>query len=69
MTATHDLDQAAQYFDRIMLLNQHLIKFGSSKEVLTAENLKLAYGSRLRFVEDSQSLIALDNSCCDGGDE
>jgi manganese/iron transport system ATP-binding protein len=69
MTATHDLDQAAQYFDRIMLLNRRLIRFGSSKEVLSPENLKVAYGGRLRFVDDKQSVIALDNSCCDGGDE
>ncbi len=69
MTATHDLDQAALYFDRIMLLNRRIIRFGSSKEVLSPENLKVAYGGRLRFVDDKQSVIAMDNSCCDGGDE
>ena len=69
MTATHDLDQAAQFFDRILLLNQRLIKFGSSKEVLSPENLKIAYGGRLRFMDDQQSVIAMDSSCCDGGDE
>jgi manganese/iron transport system ATP-binding protein len=69
MTATHDLDQAAQYFDRIMLLNRRLIRFGSSKEVLSPENLKVAYGGRLRFMEDKQAVIAMDSSCCEGGEE
>lgn len=69
MTATHDLDQAAQYFDRIMLLNRRIIRFGSSTEVLSPENLKVAYGGRLRFVDDKQAVIALDHSCCDGGEE
>jgi manganese/iron transport system ATP-binding protein len=69
MAATHDLDQAAQYFDRILLINRRLIQFGSSKEVLSPENLKLAYGGRLRFLEDKNSLLAIDNSCCEGKDE
>lgn len=69
MTATHDLDQAAQYFDRILLLNRRIIKFGSSKEVLSPENLKIAYGGRLRFVDDKLAMMALDNSCCEGGEE
>lgn len=68
MTATHDLDQAAQYFDRIMLLNRRLIRFGSSEAVLTSENLKLAYGGRLRLMDDKAAMIAMDSSCCDGGD-
>lgn len=69
MAATHDLDQAAQYFDRILLLNRRLIKFGSSKEVLSPENLKFAYGGRLKFLEDKNTLLAFDNSCCEGKDE
>ena len=69
MTATHDLDQAARHFNRILLLNRHLIRFGSSQKVLTAENLKVAYGGRLRMIEDGDNLMALDNSCCEGGEE
>lgn len=66
LAATHDLDQAAQHFDRIMLLNHQLIRFGSSKDVLSPENLKIAYGGRLRFLEDRSSVVALDSSCCEG---
>ncbi len=69
MAATHDLDQAAQHFNRIFLLNRHLIRFGEAKEVLTAENLKIAYGGRLRMMDDGKSMMALDHSCCEGGEE
>jgi ABC-type Mn2+/Zn2+ transport system ATPase subunit len=31
MVATHDLDQAARHFDRIMLLNQRIVAFGRPK--------------------------------------
>lgn len=69
MTATHDLDQAARHFNRIMLINRHLVSFGPSKQVLTAENLKIAYGGRLSMIEQGTSFVAVDNSCCDGGEE
>ena len=69
MVATHDLDQAAQHFNRILLLNQRLIRFGASTEVLTPENLKIAYGGRLRIMDGAQSVMAIDHSCCEGGDE
>jgi manganese/iron transport system ATP-binding protein len=69
MVATHDLDQAVQYFDRIMLLNKTIISFGPSKEVLKPENLKIAYGGRIKFVDESHVLLAVDDTCCDGGEE
>jgi manganese/iron transport system ATP-binding protein len=69
MVATHDLDQAAQYFDRIMLINKTLIKFGPSDEVLKPENLKIAYGGRLKFMGESADMLALDDSCCEGGED
>ncbi len=69
MTATHDLDQAVQYFDRLMLLNRRIIGFGQSSDVLTSDNLKIAYGGRMRFVGEGNGFVALDHSCCDGGEE
>lgn len=68
MVATHDLQQAAQYFDRILLLNRQLIGLGSAAEVLTPARLKQAYGERLRLVEVEGGLAALDDTCCEGGD-
>ncbi len=43
MMATHDLDLAAERFDQIMLLNRHIIAYGSPPTVLQAENLLRAY--------------------------
>ena len=61
MVATHDLDQAASHFDRIMLLNHRLIAFGEPNEVLHTENLLQAYGGRMRV--DVQGTMLLDDCC------
>ena len=67
MVATHDLEQAAEYFDRIMLLNHRLIGFGPPEDVLQTEKLIQAYGGRLRPV-DGDKLLTVDD-CCDEGDD
>jgi manganese/iron transport system ATP-binding protein len=61
MVATHDLDQAASYFDRIMLLNHRLIAFGNPNEVLNTDNLLQAYGGRMRV--DPQGAMLVDDCC------
>lgn len=65
MIATHDLDQAARFFDRIMLLNRRVIGFGEAKEVLRPERLKRAYGGKLQIVEEDGNLIAVGDTCCE----
>ena len=67
MVATHDLEQAAEYFDRIMLLNHRLIGLGSPDEVLQTEKLVQAYGGRLRSV-DGDKVLAVDDCCDDHSD-
>lgn len=67
MVATHDLDQAGRYFDRLMLLNRRLIGFGSPEQVLQPANLRRAYAGRLRQVDGDGGLVALDDTCCDEG--
>lgn len=61
LVATHDLDQAASHFDRIMLLNHRLIAFGEPNEVLHTDNLLQAYGGRMRV--DSQGAMLVDDCC------
>ena len=63
MVATHDLEQAAQYFDRIMLLNHRLIGFGPPEQVLQTEKLIEAYGGRLRSA-NGENILTVDD-CCD----
>jgi ABC-type Mn2+/Zn2+ transport system ATPase subunit len=61
MVATHDLDQAVRYFDRIMLLNHRMIAFGSAQEVLHTDNLLQAYGGRLKVALEGTMLV---DDCC-----
>ena len=63
MVATHDLEHAADHFDRIMLLNHRIIAFGSPDKVLQTANLLKAYGGRLRSASGDNVLTVDD--CCD----
>lgn len=63
MVATHDLDQAARHFDRIMLLNHRIVAFGNPTDVLQTENLLTAYGGRLRS-SGGENVLTVDD-CCD----
>ncbi len=63
MVATHDLDQAASHFDRILLLNHRIVAFGEPQIVMQTENLISAYGGRLRSTENG-NVLAVDD-CCD----
>lgn len=66
MVATHDLDQAAEYFDRVMLLNRYLISFGLPAQTLTGDNLRYAYGGHLRLLPDNGQVFAVGDTCCNG---
>ena len=61
MVATHDLDQAARHFDRIMLLKHHMIAFDEPQKVLHTDNLLQAYGGRLKV--DPQGTMLVDDCC------
>ena len=69
MVATHDLDQAAERFDRVLLLNHRLLGFGSSQDVFTTERLLEAYGGHLRLVQTESEFLALGDTCCEDGEE
>ena len=66
MIATHDLGQAASHFDRVMLINRRLVRFGPPQEVLTSENLLDAYGGHAQLIEGKDGTTTLADSCCDG---
>lgn len=65
MVATHDLEQAARYFDRIMLLNRQIVAFGPASDVLHPDILLLAYGGRLKVTAGE---VMLTDTCCEGDD-
>jgi len=47
----HDLQTVAEYFDWVLLLNVRRIACGPVDEEFTDENLRLAYGGRVEFLQ------------------
>jgi ABC-type Mn2+/Zn2+ transport system ATPase subunit len=66
LIATHDLNLAAERFDRVMLLNHQLLGLGRPTEIFTSEKLLAAYGGQMRLIDTSQGVLALSDTCCDG---
>ena len=64
MVATHDLNLAAERFDRVMLLNRRLIALGHPRDVFTTEHLQSAYGAHLRMVKSKDGVLVLTDTCC-----
>jgi manganese/iron transport system ATP-binding protein len=69
MVATHDLEQAATYFDRILLLNHHIVGFGPAAETLTDDKLLRAFGGRLKITDANGNVVTMDDNCCHGGED
>jgi len=69
MIATHNLSLAAERFDRIMLLNRRILGLGQPEEVFTPERLLEAYGGHLQLVHTGEGVMALGDTCCEGGFE
>ena len=49
LVVTHDLENLKEHFDYVVLLKVVLVAFGKTKDVLTSENLKRAYGGFLHM--------------------
>jgi ABC-type Mn2+/Zn2+ transport system ATPase subunit len=60
LVSTHDLNMAAERFDLVLLLNQRLVAFGPSHEVLTPDAIRAAFGGRVLFVGGA----AVVDDCC-----
>ena len=63
LVATHDLQLAADQFDKIMLLKQKMIAFAEPTAVLTSDNLLQAYGGHVHVLEDDSQTILVDECC------
>jgi manganese/iron transport system ATP-binding protein len=61
LISTHDLNLAARSFDAILLLNRHLLAYGTPKEVLRHENLAKAFGNSLLLTDKGALLV---DECC-----
>ena len=68
LMATHDLNLAADRFDRVMLLNKRVVAYGSPAQAFTQENLLDAYGGHVHVLEGDGRLMVLTDSCCEDED-
>jgi manganese/iron transport system ATP-binding protein len=66
MVATHDLGLASEYFERVLLLNHHLVAAGSPRQVLTPEHLESAYQGSLHVVSGKAGTMVLADTHCEG---
>ncbi|MCC6167670.1 MAG: metal ABC transporter ATP-binding protein [Caldilineaceae bacterium] len=68
LIATHDLNQAADLFGKMILLNRRVIAYGPPAAVLTPDNLGRAYGGQLHVVHTGAGDVLVTDSCCGGGE-
>lgn len=57
LVVNHDLSILHQ-FDRVLLLNQRVIAFGPTREVVNEENLRRTYGGRLTLLDRADTVLA-----------
>lgn len=53
LVVNHDLGESITHFHDLILLNRELIATGSRQQVLTQENLHLAYGGKVMYFSDA----------------
>ncbi|MBT3313346.1 MAG: metal ABC transporter ATP-binding protein [Anaerolineae bacterium] len=66
LVSLHDLKMASERFDKVMLLNKHLLAIGLAEDALSPENLIAAYGGSLQLIPAKEGTLALSDTCCDG---
>jgi manganese transport system ATP-binding protein len=52
MVVHHDLSKATSYFNKLILLNKELIKYGSTSEVFQSNVIERAYKSQFEFLNE-----------------
>jgi ABC-type Mn2+/Zn2+ transport system ATPase subunit len=61
MISTHDLNLAASRFEQVLLLNHHVIAYGSISEVFTPQALGEAFSGQVLLLPNG---LALVDECC-----
>ena len=64
LIATHNLAQAANHFDKVLMLNRQQIVFGEPVEVFTQDNLARTFGGTLRMWEEDGGLVMISDDPC-----
>lgn len=62
LVSTHDLNMAAERFERILMLKRRLIAYGPREQVFTPPNIAAAFGKQALVMDN---LVVVDH-CCPG---
>ena len=54
----HDLRTAAEWFDRVALIDMRLVATGPTADVLTPDNLRRTYAGRVELLEELGRAVA-----------
>ncbi len=57
LLSTHHMHNAALHFDKVLLLNKKLLAYGAPNDVLTANNLREAFGGSAQVLPHSDELL------------
>jgi len=60
IVSTHDLNMAAQRFDKVLLLKHRLVAFGSARDVFTPTAIREAFGSQVLYLDNA---VVVDDCC------
>lgn len=66
LVATHDMEMARSRFDKMLILKQRVLGYGTPEEVFRPELLKQAYGGSVSVVQEGIEtfIIADEHGCC-----
>jgi ABC-type Mn2+/Zn2+ transport system ATPase subunit len=64
LVALHDLGVAAAHFDRVLLLRERMIGFGTPDDVFRPDALEAAYGGCVRMVRTADGALVVHDSAC-----
>jgi manganese/iron transport system ATP-binding protein len=67
IVSTHDLNLAVERFDRLALINRHLIAFGPPQQAVTPQTLAAAYGGQALWRGEDYAMVLGDIDCCGEG--
>jgi len=67
VVATHDLNLAAERFDRVLLLNREIISYGRPEQVLSTPHLLRAYSGQATIIPGEHNVVLVD-ACCGQGE-
>lgn len=57
LLSTHHMQNAALHFDKVLILRRKVLAYGSPSEVLTAQNLRDAFGSAAPVLHEGEDLL------------